>query len=131
MSTARAEKYRIKEDTHKAGDKFGRFLICRIAKPDIRVIASFSSEYADCPGQFWDHVSVSLSARKMPTWNDMCFVKSLFWEDEDCVVQFHPPRSEYVNNVENCLHLWCWTGGEFPRPSSILVGVKGVKLIDS
>ena len=32
--------------------------------------------------------------------------KALFWDEDDCVIQYHPPRSEYVNNHQNCLHLW-------------------------
>lgn len=54
----------------------------------------------------------------------MCFVKSLFWPPEDCVVQFHPPASEYVNNHSRCLHMWRWSRGDFPTPPAILVGVK-------
>ena len=38
--------------------------------------------------------------------------------------QFHPPRSEYVNNHPNCLHLWKPVGAEFSMPDSILVGIK-------
>ena len=48
----------------------------------------------------------------------------MFWGDEDCVVQFHPPRSEYVNMHPNCLHLWKQVDAEFSMPDSILVGIK-------
>jgi hypothetical protein len=74
-------------------------------------------------GLGWDHISVSLPTR-CPTWEELCYLKDLHWDDEDCVVQFHPPRSEYVNNYEFCLHLWRWQGGQFPMPPSILVGFK-------
>lgn len=56
-------------------------------------------------GEGWEHVSVSLRNRT-PTWDEMCYVKDLFWDPEDVVVQFHPKRSEYVNVHPNCLHLW-------------------------
>lgn len=75
----------------------------------------------------WDHVSVSVMRQRpqeplaCPTWEEMCLVRDLFWEPEDRVVQFHPPRSEYVNTHAACLHLWRWTGGEFPHPSPLLV----------
>lgn len=71
----------------------------------------------------WDHVSVSLfhRSRECPTWAEMCLVKDLFGEPEARVVQFHPPSSEYVNTHAGCLHLWRWTGGEFPHPNPILV----------
>jgi len=54
----------------------------------------------------------------------MSFVKDLFWDEDECVVQFHPPRSEYVNNHASCLHLWRNKHQQFPLPPSILVGDK-------
>lgn len=72
-------------------------------------------------GLGWEHVSVSLPT-KTPSWKQMCFIKELFWDDEDAVVQYHPPRSSYVNNHEHCLHLWSPIGKELPVPESILVG---------
>lgn len=53
----------------------------------------------------WEHVSISLSHRT-PTWEEMCFIKNLFWERDELVLQFHPPEKEYVNSCKNCLHLW-------------------------
>lgn len=43
----------------------------------------------------------------------MCFVRQLFWDDEDEVIQIHPKRSRYVNAHNTCLHLWRLVGG-FP-----------------
>lgn len=74
-------------------------------------------------GMGWEHVSVSLKNRT-PNWSEMNFIKGLFWDKDDCVVQFHPPESEYVNNHPNCLHLWRKIGYEFPLPDSIMVGIK-------
>ena len=71
----------------------------------------------------WEHVSVSLPDR-CPTWSEMCKVKALFWDEHDCVVQFHPPRSEYVNQHPYCLHLWRSIDRLFPMPPSILVGLR-------
>lgn len=53
----------------------------------------------------WEHVSVSLQHRQ-PTWDEMCFVKRKFWEDEEMIIQYHPKKSEYVNVHKYCLHLW-------------------------
>lgn len=63
------------------------------------------------PGDPWEHVSVSVAnaTRKLercPTWEEMAFVKDSWWEAEEAVVQFHPPRSEYVNCHPFSLHLW-------------------------
>lgn len=75
--------------------------------------------------QGWEHVSVSVpTENRCPTWQEMCFVKSLFWDTGDCVVQFHPPEREYVNNHEFCLHLWKPTGYDIATPPSYMVGTK-------
>ena len=76
----------------------------------------------------WEHVSVSCE-RRIPNWLEMSFVKRLFWAPEECVVQFHPPESKYVNNHPHVLHLWRWTRGKFPMPPSILVGCKTIGII--
>jgi hypothetical protein len=34
----------------------------------------------------------------LPEMEDMCWIKGMFWDAEEVVVQFHPPASEYVNN---------------------------------
>lgn len=54
----------------------------------------------------------------------MCWLKDQFWDEEECVVQFHPPRSDYVNNHPFVLHLWKPLAVEMPRPPSIAVGFK-------
>lgn len=63
----------------------------------------------------WEHVSVSLPNR-CPNWEEMCHVKALFWNDEESVMQFHPRRSEYVNNHPHCLHMWRERGLEPELP---------------
>lgn len=78
-------------------------------------------------GMGWEHVSVHiLDGKRMhtPTWTEMCHIKDLFWDGDDCVVQYHPPQSEYINNHPHTLHLWRPTGQTIPNPPSILVGVK-------
>lgn len=55
----------------------------------------------------WEHVSVSpYNLTITPSWDDMCFVKDVFFDDEETVLQFHPKKSQYVNLGQNCLHLW-------------------------
>jgi hypothetical protein len=74
-------------------------------------------------GEGWEHVSVS-TRKRCPNWPEMCFVKDLFWRDDECVVQFHPPKAEYVNCHPHCLHLWKPIGAEMHMPPAILVGPK-------
>lgn len=81
----------------------------------LRMIASI--------GEGWEHVSVSTEGR-CPTWDEMCFVKDLFWLPEETVVQYHPPQSEYVNHHPYCLHLWRPMEGEVILPPMSHVGPK-------
>ena len=76
-------------------------------------------------GAGWEHVSVApYKKRVVPEWEDMCKIKDIFWKDDETVIQIHPPKTEYVNNVPNCLHLWRCTYKEMVLPPSILVGVR-------
>lgn len=72
-------------------------------------------------GGGWDHVSVSKANRKMPTWEEMCKIKDMFFEDEETVVQYHPRKSEYVNVCDCCLHLWRPIEHMLPAPPKIYV----------
>lgn len=74
-------------------------------------------------GAGWEHVSVS-AAKRVPTWAEMCAVKNMFWDEDDCVVQFHPPKSQYVNNHPHCLHLWRQCGKNQETPPIWTVGIK-------
>lgn len=76
----------------------------------------------------WEHVSVRMGEKhngtrrdRTPTWDEMCIIKGLFFNREECVVQFHPPESQYVNQHPNVLHLWRLKEGEFPTPPKICV----------
>lgn len=79
-------------------------------------------------GLGWEHVSVSVGIvgqqqKRTPTWDEMCYIKKMFWDEEDTVVQFHPPKSEYINMHEYVLHLWRKCGENFETPPKIMVGV--------
>jgi hypothetical protein len=74
-------------------------------------------------GAGWEHVSVSPQTKpRTPTWEEMCFIKDLFWGPEEVVVQFHPARSQYVNCHPHTLHLWKPVGVEVTAPPPVLVG---------
>jgi hypothetical protein len=76
-------------------------------------------------GGGWEHVSVSVPGGKTcPAWEEMDFVKRLFWDDTDCVAQLHVPRKDWVNFHPRTLHLWRKVGEEWATPPSIFVGPK-------
>jgi hypothetical protein len=53
----------------------------------------------------------------------MVFIKGLFWDDDDVVMQLHPKRSEYVNQHPHTLHLWRPMTATIPTPPASLVGL--------
>ena len=93
-------------------------------------IPSFTGTVIASTGAGWDHVSVCpYKKRIIPSWEDMCMVKDIFFYDSEAAIQIHPPKSEYVNNMPNCLHLWKCNYKEMVLPPAILVGIpKNMKL---
>jgi len=96
------EKYRVKTGpmgSHTGLGNNGAFILPGLGKVKLFVIVS--------DGMGWEHVSVSpIGLKRCPTWEEMCYVKSLFWDPEETVLQYHPARSSYVNNYPYCLHMW-------------------------
>lgn len=133
------EKGRIRETDPMwhtdPGDWHGRFLVRGPAGDMLLLVVGPGDmetwESIGWPPPCFEHVSVSVrragnanqSADRCPTWEEMSFVKDLVWAAEECVIQYHPPRSEYVNCHPHCLHLWRPVGVELPRPPQLAVGI--------
>lgn len=93
------DKYRTKHPLYgmsPAGALFGYFRV-PVGDMVLNVISSGPDD--------WEHVSVS-TPNRCPTWDEMCKVKDLFWNELETVVQFHPSSASYVNTHPYCLHLW-------------------------
>jgi len=123
---ARLSAWRIRVPPLASDDSYGNngaFLVPGPHRVALQVIAS--------DGMGWDHVSVSPQAPRTPLWDEMDFVKSIFWDDKEAVMQLHPPRSTWVNNHPYVLHLWRPLGGiEIPLPPENLVGIKAAGTFD-
>lgn len=116
----RAEPYRVPffpgHPYYSAyGDDFGMFKIPGPCAAPLAVIVS--------AGDSWDHVSVSLKNR-CPNWSEMSFVKDLFFDETETVMQLHVPADDHVNCHPYCLHLWRPHHAEIPRPEAWMVGPK-------
>lgn len=89
----------------------------------LKIIASDADIYGS---EGWEHVSVSCKNR-CPNWEEMSYVKDLFWAEDETVVQYHPKKSEYVNCHPYVLHMWRNVQFEFRLPPSIFVGPDSAK----
>ena len=108
------EEKRVTRGPHASDASYGnngKFYL-NIGKAHLQIIAS--------DGCGWEHVSVSLADR-CPTWEEMCKIKDIFWDETDTVIQYHPPKSRYVNIHPYCLHLWRTTDQQIPVPPMPLV----------
>ncbi len=82
----------------------------------LKVMSSDGSDW-DMPGEPWEHVSVSAEGR-CPTWDEMEYIRNLFWLPEEIVIQFHPPKSKHINFHQHCLHMWRPKTTVIPLPPS-------------
>lgn len=121
-------KYRVRQGPTGSSDeigKYGMFEIPMKGRSKAVVMAADGDETE------WEHVSVHIRYAnkkgkwilRTPTWEEMCLIKEMFWDDDETVMQLHPPKSQYVNNHNHCLHLWRPQTQEIPLPPKILVGV--------
>jgi hypothetical protein len=98
----------------------GLFIIQKKGVLQYRCLASDGLE--------WEHVSISIAfpnknvPLRCPTWDEMCFIKKLFWDEEDCVIQYHPSKDQYVNRHPYVLHLWRPIGQVIPIPPKEMIG---------
>lgn len=74
-------------------------------------------------GAGFEHCSVSMPTR-CPSWEQMCAIKDVFWNDDEVCMQLHPAKKDYVNNHPYCLHIWKPINEKIPLPPTILVGLK-------
>lgn len=109
----RVERFRVAG--HRTNGNNGHFMIdCPATRTILAVIAS--------DGAGWEHVSVHVhGVARCPNWTEMGWVKDLFWEREEAVMQLHPPESQYRNIHPYVLHLWRPLLIEIPLPPLMLV----------
>jgi hypothetical protein len=68
----------------------------------------------------WDHVSVTIEGNNSPNWEMLCYIKNLFFYDEETVVQFIPKKSAYISYSE-ALHLWRNQKIEYELPPGVMI----------
>lgn len=108
------ENYRLRKGVSRSDSSHGNNGVFLVPHHKITgyVYCVVASECAVEAGGFkWEHISVHLESKfrkvdRCPTWQEMCFIKSIFWDECDVVVQYHPAETDYVNLHELTLHLW-------------------------
>lgn len=121
MSFKTPEHLRFRRQGHplssNPGEPFGCFMAQEsdLLPAGLKMIAS--NGFTDKEDIGFEHVSIShIRDSQTPSWEEMRIVAGLFWDDEDCLVQYRPPKSDYVNVHRGCLHWWRWKQGEIPMP---------------
>lgn len=112
------DQYRIRKGAYSSDPSIGNkgFFEINRGRTILKIVASEDLG--------WEHVSVhciSDGKQRTPTWSEMCLVKDLFWDEYDCVVQYHPPKDDYVNMHKHTLHLWKPSNQTLPVPPKVLV----------
>lgn len=110
------EKNRVKHPVlaFNPGGKNGYFIIRYKEQSVLNCMAS--------DGFNWDHVSVTVNGEKRcPSWEEMVFVKSLFFDFNETAVQFHPRDDEYINIHPYCLHLWRYQKENYQLPPHYMI----------
>jgi hypothetical protein len=131
MSWKIPEQFRfIEREFGLPGDPYGAF---KCASPsrrgyELAIIASPGGDIGGGRIVTWEHVSVHVSANHTgawvaycPTWAEMDYVKGLFWDDTDVVMQLHVNDDKKVDIHKHTLHLWRPTDREIPLPDKDLV----------
>ncbi len=121
-NNAEIEKYRVSSGrmTSTAEDGNNGLFVAR-GPGGLDLICIVSDGYG------WDHISVEveipspLTKQRLPRWEEMCFIKDLFWGEDECVIQYHPKKKDYINCHNYVLHLWKPQHGSIPMPPRKLV----------
>ena len=82
------KRVKLFKDIDDLGDEYNGAFRFRVNGSPVLVIAS--------NGDGWEHVSVS-QPNRIPSWETMCIIKDMFFEEEEVVMQLHPKKSQYVN----------------------------------
>lgn len=105
-------RWRIREGLLGSTNKNGNNGAFSIPGPNNQTFIVVASD-----GMGWEHVSVHVAGvNRCPTWEEMCFIKDLFWEPHECVIQYHPPQNIYIDAHPYTLHLWKPQGIDLPMP---------------
>ena len=87
--------YRCRRDIPGRGIQQAAFVLLTV----------FTSVAIESDQRLWFHASVTRNDRKMPTYEDLTWVKANFFADT-WAVQYFPTADQHISHHDKCLHLW-------------------------
>ena len=73
-------------------------------------------------GMGFRHLSVTNAQKKiLPSWTVLTRLRDAFFDDSSWVVQYLPPKDQYVDDHPFCLHLWESIDEPMPHPLIVMV----------
>lgn len=114
-----------------AGHMAGQFIIPgAVSKWDLFCMVHDGREDDGTPiaSEPWEHVSVTARLQhggykkaRIPFYEEMRYVKSIFWEPHEVVMELHVAESDHVNMTDTVLHLWRPLAASIPTPPRFFV----------
>lgn len=110
------EDHRVRVGNMRTTEEHGNngvFKIIEGYRSEVQIVCIASDQNG------WENVSVAVKKNGKtisPTHGQMQKVKELFWEAEDCVMQFYPPKSQSPKKGSKILYLWRKAGENFAVP---------------
>jgi|SRR3990172_13128018 len=117
--SAFVERHRIQPVGFYSNSSFGNNGVFEIPYGCAHLLVIASNEGG------WDHVSVSVqdeSVKRCPTWDEMDYVRKLFFRGDEWCMQLHAPAAKNINCHPFCLHIWRPQLQSIPLPPPEYVG---------
>lgn len=106
-------KHRIRISKHIGDEGCGAFVVPYNNKIFRCIISGYYG---------WEHLSISLiNVDRTPTWSEMCYFKDFFFNEDECLVQYHPAKKDCVNIHPYVLHMWRPLGENIKMPPKYMV----------
>ena len=98
------DQYRVPHPVWRQDSFFGSFKVF-VSGRAFYVLASVDEI---SKGDLWEHISVTpKNQKRCPTWDEMCAIKDMFFEDEEECIQFHPRKASTSTSTS----IACTSGG--------------------
>lgn len=112
------ESHRVDSGPLSSDSSYGNNGAFELTYNDVLLVIIASSDGV------WDHVSVHTVGRdgsQTPTWDEMDYVRKLFFRGDEWVIQYHAPVNKHIENHPDVLHMWRPQRETIPVPPAWMV----------